>query len=98
MRDPASLNSNDKDLIPCVQTRKYAAANRFLNRCILLGFAFRVRTDPYLVARRSSGMFREVIVVYVEANQGGGFHFLACLYDAGKGPDHSIYIFGLKRS
>ena len=61
-----SLNSNGKDLIPRVPTRKYAA-NRFLKRCILLGFAFRVRTDPYLVARRSSGTFREVIVVYLEA-------------------------------
>ena len=70
----SSLNSNGKDLIPRELTRKYAA-NRFLNRCIFLGSAFRVRTDPYLVATRSSGTFREVIVVYVEANQGGGFHF-----------------------
>ena len=74
MRDLASLNSNGKDLIPRVHRRKYAA-NRFLNRCILLGTAFRVRTDPYLVAWRSSGTFREVIVVYVEATQAGGFHF-----------------------
>ena len=68
MRDLASLNSNGKDLIPLEHTRKYPA-NRLLKRCILLGNAFRVRTDPYLVAWRSSGTFREVIVVYLEATQ-----------------------------
>ena len=54
MRDLASLNSNGKDLIPFLPTRKYAA-NRFLKRCILLGNAFRVRTDPYFMATRSAG-------------------------------------------
>ena len=64
-----SLNLNGKDLIRRGLTRKNAA-NRFLNRLIILGNAFRVRTDPYLVATRSSGMFREVIVVYLEATRG----------------------------
>ena len=49
-----SLNLNGKDLIPRGVTLKNAA-NRLLKRCIFLGNAFRVRTDPYLVARRSSG-------------------------------------------
>ena len=64
----SSLNLNGKDLIPDGVMRKNAA-NRLLKRCIFLGNAFRVRTDPYLVARRSSGTFREVIVVYLEATQ-----------------------------
>ena len=61
MRDLSSLSSNGKDLIPDDVTRKNAA-NRLLKRCILLGNAFRIRTDPYFVARRSAGMFQEVSV------------------------------------
>ena len=57
------------------QQGAHYAVKRFLKWCILLGFAFRVRTDPYLVARRSSGTFREVIVGYLEATQVQGFPF-----------------------
>ena len=69
MRDLPLLNLNGKDLMPHRLHRKFSA-NRFLKLCILLGNAFRIRTDPYLAAMHSSGMFREVIVVYLEATRG----------------------------